>query len=85
MLEKLALDCEGAVSRAFRDINLGGCPHEILANVLCTMEWCEGQGASVILCDQECAKVKQNLQSCVDRHVQSYLGRLVQVDGTRKS
>jgi hypothetical protein len=64
--------CQRAVQRAYRRINLGGCPFQIQQNTLCENEWCS-RGSKKELCDEECTQVRSQLSSCVEGVVHSYL------------
>eukprot|EP00980_Cylindrotheca_fusiformis_P003118 scaffold721_cov131-Cylindrotheca_fusiformis.AAC.8 len=69
----VATKCKEAVKRAYRHINLGGCPSEIKALSLCEEEWCHSVGLpSDSSCVQECSKVREGLNSCVERQTQVY-------------
>ena len=47
--QQQASQCEKAVQKAYRSINMGGCPHELRDVTLCELERCGGyHGVSVI-------------------------------------
>jgi hypothetical protein len=64
--------CQLAVQRAYRRINLGGCPFQIQQKTLCENEWCS-RGSKKNLCDEECTQVRSQLSSCVEGVVHSCL------------
>jgi hypothetical protein len=82
----VATRCEAVVKRAYRHINLGGCPSEIKALSLCEAEWCHSTGFPAdSSCVQECSIVKETLSNCVQRQVQSFFRKNgLQNDGTLK-
>jgi hypothetical protein len=82
-LDKVVVKCQSVVERAYRHINLGGCPFEIKALTLCEAEWCQsGDGAS---CERECSNVRESLSSCIQRQVAAFLNRNgIEKDGTLK-
>ena len=48
-IQQQASQCEKAVQKAYRSINMGGCPHELRDVTLCELERCGGyHGVSVI-------------------------------------
>lgn len=69
-----AQKCEKAVQKAFRDINMSGCPKEIKMTTLCEDEWCHHQ-LDGISCKKECAGVRELLSVCVQQHVMHYFKR----------
>jgi hypothetical protein len=80
--------CEETVQRAYRHINMGGCPREIQAVTICEVEWCEdvsGNREAEKACANECSKVRETLEKCVKRHISSFLQRNgLQENGTTK-
>ena len=49
VIEQHVSQCEKAVQKAYRSINMGGCPHELRDVTLCELERCGGyHGVSVI-------------------------------------
>jgi len=62
--------CEKAVRDAFRYVNLGGCPFEIKALTMCEDDWCHQDPNS---CIRECSGVREELFSCIEQHVSSFL------------
>lgn len=84
-----ASKCESVLKRAFRYINMGGCPYEIQSVAVCETEWCEGvqadkQGQAD--CRKECAKARKALDQCVQGHVTTFYARAgLQENGAFKS
>jgi hypothetical protein len=81
--------CEVAVTRAYRQINMGGCPRAMHAVTLCEQEWCGGGGPTagmpveVSPCQSECATVRSKLNDCVQQHVAAAFTRQgLERDGT---
>ena len=64
--------CEKTVQKAYRYINMAGCPFQLQAKALCEREWCKESSEA---CSKECAQVRKELQECVDTTVNSYLAR----------
>jgi hypothetical protein len=69
LLNKNIIDCEFVVKRAFRHINLGGCPFYIKALTLCEDEWCHQDPKS---CAEECSGVREALSTCIQEYVTKY-------------
>ena len=62
--------CEKMVERAYRSINLGGCPFQIKSLTLCEDEWCHNVSPQGIKsCQDECAQVRRSLATCVEQRV----------------
>lgn len=81
-LETHVANCEKTVRRAFRDINLGGCPFPIKSLTLCEDEWCRGR-SDPTSCAEECSGVREQLSSCIQQHVSRYFEWAgLQNDGT---
>ena len=73
-----ASKCEQAVQRAFRHINMAGCPREIQAVTICDVEWCEygrGDREAQEACQNECLAVRETLDACIKTHVISFFKR----------
>lgn len=83
-----ASKCEETLKRAYRHINMGGCPREIQAVTICEVEWCENVGGkreAQEACRQECSAVRETLDNCVKRHVSSFFQRYgLEENGTIK-
>lgn len=78
--------CESAVKKAYRDINIGGCPWEIKSLTLCENEWCRGSPNDASSCQTECAGVRESLTACIQRRVAVYFRRnRLKEDGTHAS
>jgi hypothetical protein len=84
--------CEKTVRKAYRDINIGGCPFEIKSLSLCENEWCHGSASQSLLpsssafCQTECAGVKEKLENCIEQHIQQYFRRAgLNQDGTTEA
>ncbi len=69
---EVAKKCERVVRKAFRNINMGGCPKQIKLLTLCEDEWCYHDRMS---CQKECAGVRKNLLVCVQETVELYFKR----------
>jgi hypothetical protein len=68
--------CDDVVSRAYKDINLGGCSYKNQALVLCEVEWCDGIGGDRSAresCRKECELTRKEREDCIEGHVSSYL------------
>jgi len=78
-LMKQASKCEEALQKAFRHINMGGCPKEIQAVTICEVEWCEDVRSDTQeaqeACQKECAAVRKSLDACMKGHVASFFRR----------
>jgi hypothetical protein len=73
-----ATKCEETVKRAYRHINMGGCPREIQGVTICQVEWCEDVGGNreaEKACAKECSAVRETLDKCVKGHVSSFFQR----------
>lgn len=83
-----ASKCEETLKRAYRHINMGGCPREIQAVTICEVEWCEDVGGNreaEKACSQECSTVRETLDKCVQGHVSSFFQRYgLEENGTIK-
>lgn len=80
LFDKNVVKCENVVRRAFRHMNLGGCPFQIKALTLCEDEWCHQDPIS---CNKRCSGVREALSSCIQQQVASYLERNgLNADGT---
>ena len=76
--------CEEIVRKAYRHINLGGCPMEIKAWTLCEDEWCQ-KATDPLPCLSECAGVRLSLETCQQNVVESYFkSHSLEKDGTTK-
>lgn len=83
-LQDVASKCESVVRQAYRQINLGGCGMDIKAWTHCEAEWCQG-GMDRATCLSECAGVRDSVENCKLRVVQSYFQRnSLEKDGTMK-
>ena len=71
---KEASVCEAAVHKAYRHINMAGCPDPMQGVADCENEWC-GRNASGSDCKQECMQIRAVLDECVQKHVYSFLNR----------
>jgi hypothetical protein len=78
--------CEKAISQAYKDINMGGCPHELKTVTLCEAEWCQpGASPDRSACKRECGNVREDLQTCIQKHVDQYFSKHgLENDGTTK-
>jgi hypothetical protein len=78
--------CEKAISQAYKDINMGGCPHELKTVTLCEAEWCQpGASPDRSACKRECGNVREDLQTCIQKHVEQYFSKHgLENDGTTK-
>jgi hypothetical protein len=78
--------CENAISQAYKDINMGGCPHELKVVTLCEAEWCQpGASSDRSACKRECGNVREALQTCIQKHVGQYFSKHgLESDGTIK-
>ena len=80
-LEKVVKECQSVVQKAYRHINLGGCPFQIKALTLCEAEWCRTGDMSS--CERECSAVRESLSKCTRRQVEMFLHRNgLEKDGT---
>lgn len=74
--------CEQTVQKAYRHINMGGCPYQIQSVTICEVEWC-GKETDIAACSKECKVVRETLDVCVKRHVHHFLQRFgMTMDGT---
>jgi hypothetical protein len=69
VVDRVLVNCENVVKRAFRHVNLGGCPFHIRALTLCEDEWCHQDPKS---CAVECLGVREALSTCIQQHVTNY-------------
>lgn len=85
-LLKQATKCEDALKKAFRHVNMGGCPREIQFVTICEVEWCQDSNPKAQeSCQKECAAVRKSLDSCVSKHVADFFKRLgLEENGTIK-
>lgn len=83
-----ASKCEETLKRAYRHINMGGCPREIQAVTICEVEWCEDVGGNreaEKACTQECSALREILDKCIKGHVMSFFQRYgLEENGTMK-
>ena len=83
-LQSAANKCDYVVQQAYRHINLGGCAMDIKAWTHCETEWCQG-GMDRATCLSECAGVRDALETCKVRVIQSFFQRYsLEKDGTMK-
>lgn len=77
--------CDSIVKKAYRSINLGGCPFEIKYLTLCEDEWCQNESHEGIKsCRDECAGVRESLTTCVEKRViDAFRWNGLNKDGTR--
>jgi len=74
--------CQKIVKRAFRDINMKGCPKQIKLVTLCEDEWCSGHYTTGTYignhnhnhqtstsCQKECAGVQDSLELCIKQRI----------------
>ena len=69
---EVAKKCERVVRKAFRYINMGGCPKQLKLLTLCENEWCYQDPT---LCQKECAVVKNSLSLCIQERIEHYFKR----------
>ena len=72
--------CQKVAKRAFRDINMKGCPKQIKLVTLCEDEWCSGHFTTGTYignhnhqtstsCQKECAGVQDSLELCIKQRI----------------
>mmetsp|Transcript_37770 Transcript_37770/g.44008 ORF Transcript_37770/g.44008 Transcript_37770/m.44008 type:complete len:138 (-) Transcript_37770:374-787(-) len=61
--------CKSSVTSAYRDINMNGCLHQIVAEVVCR-SLCDGKE-----CLEECGPITKKLKECTTKHVAKYMKR----------
>ena len=84
-LQKVATACDHVVRQAYRQINLGGCAMEIKTWTHCENEWCQRGMDDAAACLAECATVREALETCKVRVIQSFFHRYsLEKDGTMK-
>jgi hypothetical protein len=80
--QQSAQQCEAAVERAYRHLNLGtACLRQNQMVTVCQVEWCDNGKASSSSradaaaqeCQQECSRVRKVLEECIQKYVQSFL------------
>jgi len=65
--------CERAATKAYAWIYMGGCPFQIQANTICSLEWCGGNsGSDRDDCERECKIVKDKLDACIQGNIDTY-------------
>ena len=77
--------CDMIVKRAFRNINMSGCPNQIKFVTLCEDEWCHhtSSAADRKSCQKECAGVRESLNVCINQRMMKYFKwNGLQEDGT---
>ena len=81
---KASRQCETAVQRAYRRINLGGCTFPLRISSSCDEEWCQ-RGMDPTACRIECQQVREALDQCTNRVVAEYFQKYgLEKDGTMK-
>ena len=80
---KMLTTCENVVQKAYRHINMAGCPSEIQAVHRCESEWCSKDDGEPVVCQKECQVSRKVLEECVKRHVHRWFQKHgLDVDGT---
>ena len=73
--EKEFMNCQSAIKKAYRFINMGGCVYENNAHFLCRQEWCD-PAAQIVdqkQCERECGGLKTALEVCIQKIVAEFL------------